>query len=239
MLLASKSYVEGALALVLYCALLLDDQETLPTHDGRSRARLLLDVLTPVTKSWPSRWCLAANDFAIQICGGYGYSREFPVEQLYRDNRLNMIHEGTNGIQVLDLLGRKVRMNDGAGLNALSDAIHESILSTRDDFPEYSEQLKVAWEKILTVTQRLWADNCPSRALANAATYLECFGHIVIAWMWLEKLRAAINKVGDFYEGKFAAAKHFYVYELPCITTKLEFLDSMDTIFLDVEAKYF
>ena len=116
MLLAQKSYVEGALALVLYCARLVDEQTTAPTRRERERAHLLLDVLTPIAKSWPSQWCLEANDLAIQVHGGYGYTREYDVEQHYRDNRLNPIHEGTHGIQALDLLGRKVAMHDGAGL---------------------------------------------------------------------------------------------------------------------------
>ena len=107
MLLAQKSYVEGALALELYCARLLDEQRP-PGRRGPRAHGLLLDVLTPITKSWPSQWCLAANDLAIQVLGGAGYTREYDVEQHYRDNRLNPIHEGTHGIQALDLLGRKM-----------------------------------------------------------------------------------------------------------------------------------
>jgi butyryl-CoA dehydrogenase len=114
MLLAQKSYVEGALALSLYCSRLLDEERTAEEESERARARLLLDVLTPIAKSWPSQWCLAANDLAIQVHGGYGYTREYNVEQFYRDNRLNPIHEGTHGIHGLDLLGRKVVMGGGA-----------------------------------------------------------------------------------------------------------------------------
>ena len=119
MLLAQKAYVEGGLALSLYCARLVDDAER-PAADeaARARPRLLLDLLTPVAKSWPSQWCLEANDLAIQVHGGYGYTRDYNVEQFYRDNRLNPIHEGTHGIQALDLLGRKVRAQGGAALGA-------------------------------------------------------------------------------------------------------------------------
>jgi alkylation response protein AidB-like acyl-CoA dehydrogenase len=105
MLLTQKSYVEGALALGLYCARLVDEARVSAGPD-RDRARLLLEVLTPIAKSWPAQWCWGANNLAIQIHGGYGYTREFDVEQLYRDNRLNAIHEGTHGIHGLDLLGR-------------------------------------------------------------------------------------------------------------------------------------
>ena len=125
MLLAQKSYCEGALALELYCARLVDEMNT-GDDAARSRAHLLLEVLTPIAKSWPSEHCLESNSLAIQVLGGYGYTRDFPVEQYWRDNRLNMIHEGTHGIQALDLLGRKVVMNDGAGLVLLGRTVAET-----------------------------------------------------------------------------------------------------------------
>jgi alkylation response protein AidB-like acyl-CoA dehydrogenase len=114
MLLAQKAYVEGAMALVLYCGRLVDEEKTAKTKPEAARLHLLLEVLTPIAKSWPSQWCLEANSLAIQIHGGYGYTRDYDVEQHYRDNRLNMIHEGTQGIQALDLLGRKVVMDGGS-----------------------------------------------------------------------------------------------------------------------------
>ncbi len=117
MLLAQKAYVEGGLALALYCARLVDELNTGNSEQSR-QAGVLLEVLTPIAKSWPSEWCLEANSLAIQVLGGYGYTRDFPVEQYWRDNRLNMIHEGTHGIQALDLLGRKVMMDNGAALEA-------------------------------------------------------------------------------------------------------------------------
>src|SRR4030095_10591281 len=115
MLLAQKSYCEGALALELYCARLVDELHT-GASDAAAERGLLLEMLTPIAKSWPSEWCLEANSLAIQVLGGYGYTRDFPVEEHWRDNRLNMINEGTHGIQALDLLGRKVVMDRGAGL---------------------------------------------------------------------------------------------------------------------------
>ncbi|WP_461030310.1 acyl-CoA dehydrogenase family protein, partial [Streptomyces sparsus] len=123
MLLAQKAYSEGALALILYCARLVDEQRTGESASARERAGRLLDVLTPIAKSWPSQWCLAANDLAVQVHGGYGYTREYDVEQHYRDNRLNPIHEGTHGIQAVDLLGRRAIADNGAGLAALGEAV--------------------------------------------------------------------------------------------------------------------
>jgi alkylation response protein AidB-like acyl-CoA dehydrogenase len=232
MLLASKSYVEGGMALVLYSARLLDEQHTASTDDARSRAGLLLDVLTPIVKSWPSQWCLVANDHAIQIHGGYGYTREYPVEQLYRDNRLNAIHEGTYGIQAQDLLGRKVIMHDGAGLQVLVQAICETVNRATGDLAAMGAQLQHAVTRIVRITESLWATGDPDTALANAATYLDAVGHIVIAWMWLEQAIVAAGRDGDFYAGKRAAASYFFTHELPRIGPQLDLLASIDVSLL-------
>jgi alkylation response protein AidB-like acyl-CoA dehydrogenase len=162
MLLASKSYVEGGLALVLYAARLLDEE----TEEGER----LLDVLTPIVKAWPAQWCRLANDHAIQIHGGYGYTREYPVEQFYRDNRLNSIHEGTDGIQALDLLGRKVTMQGGAGLALLVRTIKATTGRAPADLAGPAGQLDEACDRLLATTAKLWADADPTTALANATT---------------------------------------------------------------------
>ena len=184
MLLAQKSYVEGALALNLYCGRLLDEHATGDTAQDRDRARLLLDVLTPLAKSWPSQWCLEANSLAIQVLGGYGYAREYDVEQLYRDNRLNPIHEGTHGIQALDLLGRKVVMGQGAGLQLLVSTIGATVERARGNGGEAAELavlLQVKVDRIVTVTACLWGTGDVDLALANATVYLEAVGHVVVA----------------------------------------------------------
>src|ERR671921_324655 len=145
MLLAQKSYVEGALALLLYCQRLVDEEKTAESDADRERATLLLDVLTPIAKSWPSQWCVEANSLAIQIHGGYGYTREYDVEQLYRDNRLNPIHEGTHGIQALDLLGRKVVMQGGAGLQLLVETLTATVeraVARGGELADLAEQLR-------------------------------------------------------------------------------------------------
>lgn len=239
MLLASKSYVEGGLALVLYCARLLDEQETAGSEEDRASAKLLLDVLTPLAKSWPSQWCLAANDLAIQVHGGYGYSSEYSVEQFYRDNRLNMIHEGTHGIQAIDLLGRKVTIDDGAGLRALADAIGTTLTRARHNHVDFATPLDDIFTRVVDVTKTLWADGDASKALANASLYLEVVGHVVIAWMWLEQLLAVGDHVGDFYDGKRAAARYFFTYELPQVQPKLDRLAGRDTLFLEVDDAWF
>ncbi|MEW5350965.1 acyl-CoA dehydrogenase [Streptomyces sp. 16-176A] len=242
MLLAQKSYVEGALALILYCGRLLDEQRTAATEQERDRARLLLDVLTPIAKSWPSQWCLEANNLAIQVHGGYGYTREYDVEQFYRDNRLNPIHEGTHGIHGLDLLGRKVVADGGAGLALLAETISATTAraaAAQGELAELGRSLDAALTRIVTVTGRLWADGDPQTALANASVYLEAVGHTVLAWIWLEQLLAADGRDGDFYAGKRQAARYFFRYELPRTGPQFDLLESLDRTTLDMDPDHF
>ncbi|RPI13920.1 MAG: acyl-CoA dehydrogenase [Lysobacterales bacterium] len=232
MLLAQKAYVEGGLALTLYCARLVDDEHTAPEPSERADARLLLELLTPVAKSWPSQWCLAANDLAIQVHGGYGYTRDYPVEQLYRDNRLNAIHEGTHGIQALDLLGRKVGLEGGRALGLLAARVQQTIDRARAtgdaDLAAFAQALEEALALIARTTRKILGAGDPDRSLANASVYLEAFGHVVVAWIWLEQALAAQGRTGDFYDGKRQAARYFFRWELPRTGPQIALLDALD-----------
>jgi len=240
MLLAQKSYVEGGLALGLYCSKLVDEQDTAPSETDRAQATLLLDVLTPIAKSWPSQWCLEANSLAIQVHGGYGYTRDYDVEQMYRDNRLNPIHEGTHGIQGLDLLGRKMTMRGGAGLALLTSSVAASVArATAGEPSELGAQLAAVFDRIGVVTAELFATGDLDVALANSSVYLEAVGHAVVAWMWLEQLLATEDKTGKFYDGKRAAARYFFRWELPKVDAQLNLLASLDTTVLDVDPAWF
>lgn len=261
MLLAQKSYVEGGLALSLYCSRLLDEEATGATPEDRERAGLLLEVLTPIAKSWPSQWCLAANDLAIQVHGGYGYTREYDVEQFYRDNRLNQIHEGTHGIQALDLLGRKAVMHGGAGLRLLLDTLRATVARARhaasaDSGPggsggsdgnggnaaeaaEFAALLAATVDRIEHTTGTLWATGDPDTALANASVYLEAVGHVVVAWIWLEQLLALGGADTAFHRGKRQAARYFYAVELPRTGPQFDLLDSLDRTAADTEPDWF
>jgi len=240
MLLAQKSYVEGALALGLYTAMLVDEGRTSTGADS-DRAHLLLEMLTPIAKSWPSQWCLEANSLAIQVHGGYGYTKEFDVEQCYRDNRLNAIHEGTHGIHGLDLLGRKVVMQDGAGLTLLAERINQTIdkAMESDSTAAYAKDLRQAVQRLVDVTATLWAAGDVATTLANSTVYLEAAGHVVVAWMWLEQLIAANDHQGDFYDGKRAAAQYFYTYELPKVGPQFDLLASLDRTTVEAQPSWF
>ncbi|MDL5158741.1 acyl-CoA dehydrogenase [Actinomycetospora termitidis] len=232
MLLAQKSYAEAAMALGLYCSRLVDEKDTHPDDEARARAALLLDVLTPIAKSWPSQWCVTANDLAIQVLGGSGYTRDFPLEQFYRDNRLNPIHEGTHGIQAIDLLGRKAVMRGGAGLELLTTTVRETI-ARADALPEEAAALEAAVVRVEKTTATLHATGDPDVTLANASIYLEAVGHVVAAWIWLEQLLALGDRDDTFAVGKRAASRYFFRYELPRTGPQFDLLDSLDTTTLD------
>jgi len=230
MLLAQKAYCEGSLALQLYCARLIDEQHT-GTPEAADEARLLLEVLTPIAKSWPSEWCLEANSLAIQIHGGYGYTRDFPVEQYWRDNRLNMIHEGTHGIQALDLLGRKVLMEEGRGLRLLAGRMTATIqrAQAQSGLAPYAAQLAQALQQVGATTKAAWSTGQPGEALANAVPYLQAFGHTVLAWIWLEVALAAQPDSQDMAQrGRLLATQFFFRYELPKIGAWLKVVESRD-----------
>jgi alkylation response protein AidB-like acyl-CoA dehydrogenase len=242
MLLAQKAYVEGGMALLLYCAKLVDLQHSAESDEEVVATTLLLDILTPIGKSWPSQWCLEANNLAIQVHGGYGYTREYDVEQHYRDNRLNPIHEGTHGIQSLDLLGRKVTQRNGASLAALGTAVAETIAAADaagGEPAELAAQLDSTWQRLVGVTTGMFGSGDVEAALANSAIYLEAFGHIVVAWMWLEQLLAANGRTGDFYDGKRQAARYFFRYELPKTAPQLDLLASLDRTTLGMHDAWF
>ena len=222
MLLAQKTYCEGAAALELYCARLVDEHRT-GEAAAADDARLLLEVLTPIAKSWPSEWCLEANSLAIQVHGGYGYTRDFPVEQYWRDNRLNMIHEGTHGIQAMDLLGRKVVMEGGRGLTLLAGRVNATIERAMQlpALVAYANALGKALQQVDSTTRAAWATGKPADALANAVPYMQGFGHTVLAWIWLDVALAALGRDATqsiaSTQGRMGATTYFYHYELPKI----------------------
>jgi butyryl-CoA dehydrogenase len=243
MLLAQKSYVEGGLALELYCARLVDEQ-----HSGDERAArdaaALLEVLTPIAKSWPSEWCLEANSLAIQVLGGAGYTRDFPVEQYWRDNRLNMIHEGTHGIQALDLLGRKVLMHEGAAFRLLRDRMRASIDAARgaSALAAPARQLGTALQALESATRAAWSTGVPEDALANATPYLQAFGHVVLAWLWFDVARVCVVPEGEpdaLRQGKLAAMRYFFTYELPKVDAWLLVVAARQPLCRDMRDEWF
>lgn len=252
MLLAQKAYAEGAFALCLLGTQLADDSKTAVTEEARKQAYTLLDFLTPIIKSWPSEYGPKANYLAIQVLGGHGYINEHPVEMFYRDNRLNPIHEGTTGIQSLDLLTRKVPMNNLAGYTAILAEMEKTIVaaSGRPELLAYSQELKAAIETLKSTTETLLGamiEKNIDMALSNSVKYLDVFGHIVLAWIWLKQglvASAALDNnphVSDekFYRGKLQALKYFFRFELPEVYPWAKLLSDLDSTAFDMQDDWF
>ena len=252
MLLLQKCAAEGSLALVLACSRLVDEQSTAPDAADRERATLLLEVLTPIAKAWPSATCQDGISNAIQVLGGYGYAREYDVEQLYRDNRLNQIHEGTNAIQALDLLGRKVTQQQGAAYAALVESIMHAVAEAPAADPSLASlagELRAAAVRMTTVTTSLvgmmQAD--PARGLSNATAYLELVSRTVFAWLWLRQATVAARALGAgasgddvaFYHGKVQAARFYFGFELPKSVADAELLLRNDAAAFEMQDAWF
>jgi alkylation response protein AidB-like acyl-CoA dehydrogenase len=245
MLLTQKAYVEGALALVLYSARLVDEKNTSDIAEDRQSAAELLELLTPVVKTWPSEWGLVANDIAIQIHGGYGYTRDFDVEQLYRDNRLNAIHEGTTGIQAIDLLGRKVIGDQGRSLATFGRRVRQTICTCggQEELMSYASSLEAGLIDLEATVKQLFGID-ERKALQNATIFLSAFGHFVLAWIWLELAVTAIRSrsgagASNFYDGKLRACRFFYECEVPKITMWLAFLRTQSDVSGNAESNLF
>jgi len=252
MLLAQKAYAEGALALVFYGTQLSDDSQTAETPEQRQHAHILLDFLTPIIKTWPSEYGPKANSLAIQVLGGHGYINEHPVEMFYRDNRLNPIHEGTTGIQSLDLMTRKVPMNKMQGFTATLAEIYKTIEQAKqhESLSEFTQQLTDAVNILEKTTQAVLKDMSTKNidlALANSVKYLELFGHVIIAWLWLKQgiviTKALENKPHqedeNFYKGKLQALQYFYRFELPEISIWSTLLMNTDSSTYDMQVEWF
>ncbi|ASP39234.1 acyl-CoA dehydrogenase [Bacterioplanes sanyensis] len=242
MLLAQKSYVEGSLALCLFAARLVDESEQGQQQDSA----ILLDLLTPVVKSFPSFYGPKANDLAIQVLGGSGYTREYPVEQCYRDNRLNPIHEGTHGIQSLDLLGRKLWQHNGKGQQLLLARIQQTLTRAQQHdalqplCQSYQQHLNTLVKTTMTLGQTLQQGNA-ELGLANSALYLDMMGRCVIGWLWLEMAEKALSSelADEFIHGKLQTARYFIRWELPEIEHQAQLLCGLDTTCMDMQNHWF
>ena len=245
MLLQQKAYVEGGLMLGLWCGLLVDDQKTAADAGAREHARRVLDIITPIAKAWPSEFCLEANKQAIQVLGGCGYTRDFPVERLYRDNRLNPIHEGTNGIQALDLLGRKAVMEEGACFEALTGEIAAMVGEAgAAGLADEAQAVEQAWSAVAHTRDAavaVMASRGAAAGLGNATTFLHGFGHVVVTALWLRQAAVARRALeagsgeADFYRGKIQAMRYMVRHELHLACAWLQMTASGDGTVLETE----
>jgi alkylation response protein AidB-like acyl-CoA dehydrogenase/plasmid stability protein len=226
MLLFQRAVAEGSLSLVLQCAMY---EDILALDPLQTDCHLLLEILTPMAKTYPSEMGILSTSSAIQCFGGYGYCDDFPVEQHFRDMRIHTIHEGTTGIQAMDLLGRKLVMENGRALILLKQEMGEAIKAAKHHpgLDEMAREMITAMELTEKTIQALGAlamEKGPQAYLSNASFFLEMFGILVIAWQWLimaEAATAALEKGKCkkqdtlFYEGKLIVGRYFFAHELP------------------------
>ena len=251
MLLMQKAYAEGSLALCLYASSLVEDAHTLANAQAREDAAQLLDLLTPMVKTWPSRYGLLACDLGIQILGGSGYTREYPLEQLYRDNRLNPIHEGTEGIQGLDLLGRKLGSKGGRGYALFIEQLELSLEQAHahdacHGLIQPLGQSLVTLKEVTAALQQQVQDD-PDRGLSNATAYLDLFGRVLVGWIWLRQAMVAAQALAkgangeeaDFYQGKLHTARYYMAWELASLPGIATLLCAGNSANIDMQNQWF
>jgi alkylation response protein AidB-like acyl-CoA dehydrogenase len=250
MLLFQKAVVEGSLSLVLQCCL-YSDLAHVRTGDLKERYSLLLDLLTPAAKTYPSEMGVLSVSQGLQVLGGYGFCDEFPLEQFYRDIRIHPIHEGSTGIQGMDLLGRKIVMNGGKAFSLFLEEVGATIKSAknRDSLKPYAEKLDDALNSLRNTTFGLTKIGSYGRTenfLADATLYLELFSIVAIAWQWLKQGIVATRSIeassGEsdkaFYSGKLVTMKYFFHYELPKTKGLLERLSENDGLTVNFDENW-
>ncbi|MNQ65010.1 putative acyl-CoA dehydrogenase AidB [compost metagenome] len=251
MLLQQKAYAEGSLALCLYASSLMEDARTGTSELQRREAAELLDLLTPVVKSYPSRYGLLASEIGIQVLGGSGYIREYPLEQLYRDNRLNPIHEGTEGIQGIDLLSRKLGPRGGDGYRQYLVQVRTSLQQAAGDpacapLAAALGQALVLVERVTLALQgQIEAD--ATLGLSNATSYLDLFGRTVVGWIWLRQALLASRALeagasgseATFYQGKLHTARYYMDWELAPLESQARLLMAGNRLCFDMQNDWF
>jgi butyryl-CoA dehydrogenase len=251
MLLFQRAVVEGAQSLLMHCSKLVDFQKVLDA-EANEKYHLLLEILTPVAKSYPSEMGIQSISQGLQCLGGSGYCDDYPLEQYYRDCRIHPIHEGTTGIQGMDLLGRKVTMKNGQAFLLYIIEVHATIAAAGEfkALEKFAYELNESLTKLQEVTQHLISlagQDGPEAFLADATLYLEFFGIITIAWQWLLQgiaVQKALNngagkKDLDFYEGKMFTLRYFFGYELPKTEGLVKRLLDDDRLTVEMQTDYF
>jgi butyryl-CoA dehydrogenase len=251
MLLFQRAVIEGAQSLLMQCSKYVDFQKVLD-GENREKYHLLLEILTPVAKSYPSEMGIYSISQGLQCLGGSGYCDDYPLEQYYRDCRIHPIHEGTTGIQGMDLLGRKVVMKNGQAFLLYINELQDTIAAAKEfnDLEKYAGELNKALVQLEEVTQHLLLiaqQQGPEAFLADATLYLEFFGIVTIAWQWLQQgiaahkalKNGARKKDINFYEGKMFTLRYFFSYELPKTLGLAKRLLDDDRLTVEMQTEYF
>jgi butyryl-CoA dehydrogenase len=251
MLLFQRAVIEGALALIMQCSKYVDFQKILGEAD-KEKYHLLLEILTPIAKSYPSEMGVHAISQGLQCLGGSGYCDDYPLEQYYRDCRIHPIHEGTTAIQGMDLLGRKVIMENGRAFKLFISELQETITAAAEykALDKYAAELNQALTELREVTHHLISiarQQGPEAFLADATLYLEFFSLVTIGWQWLLQGIAvqkaleggAAKKDFNFYQGKMFTLRYFFSYELPKALGLAKRLLDDDRLTVEMQTDFF
>jgi len=251
MLLAQKAYTEGGMSLCLYGSNLIDRINVCTDETRKQELTELIDLLTPVLKAWPSEFGPKANDLGIQVLGGSGYTREYYSEQFWRDNRLNPIHEGTNGIQALDLTFRKLWQHNGQGLTVLKQEIEKDLAAiSTTDTAQMAKKLVpylAHLHDVIVHLSNVMQTEKAATLTGNAQAVMNVFSTIVVSWIWIRQASKAEQLLAqtsdtqkqDFYKGKIQAAKYFMAWELPTILRDIQLLKDNDDVCTSAQAQWF
>jgi len=250
MLLTARAYAEGGRALAMYCALLLDKEHASDDADERKDAADLVALLTPIVKAFLTDNGWIATSGCMQVFGGHGYIKEWGMEQFVRDARINMIYEGTNAIQSLDLMGRKVLMDNGARLRTFGKMVTEFIEDngTDPDMNEFVTPLADIGDKVQKLTMELGMKAMANRDEVGAAAvpYLRVVGHLVYSYFWarmakiaLARVKADGDQVDPFYRYKLMVARFYFQKLLPETATLIRLARSGSATLMEMPAEAF
>jgi hypothetical protein len=251
MLLTMKAYVEGMRSLLYYLGVCDDRIEVSEDEDEKARLKGMVDLLIPFAKGYVTDRAFEVCSLGVQVYGGYGYIKEYPVEQLLRDCRITQIYEGTNGIQAMDLLGRKLGMNNGQTVMALFGEIQKTIAAGKQQprVAACAENLEKSLNKLGEVAMGLGAKAMENRvaAFAFASPFMEAAGDVIMAWQLLWRANIAVEKLDGgakkkdipFYEGVLKSAEYFTSTVLPVTFGKMKSISNNNTAAVDISADAF
>lgn len=236
MLLRQKAIAEGSLALLALTARFADDAAHATDADTRAKAKFIVDLLTPIAKTFPAERGFESNALAVQIHGGYGYSSEYLPEAWLRDQKLNTLHEGTTTIQGLDLLGRKVVAGGGAALQAWLSVVQADLAKSTLDVKDLRLGLHELAQTVTVLATRALSGDVEGM-LGHSADFLEGMSTLVLAWAWV-KVTASLDETDDFSRGLYAAARYWLSTEVPKARVSLQLAQSTERSFLDAKAAW-
>jgi hypothetical protein len=245
MLLTAKAYAEGGRALNLFCALLIDRELNHPDEKVRKDSAELVALLTPIVKAFITDNGHIATNACLQVFGGHGFIKEWGMEQFVRDNRINMIYEGTNTIQSLDLLGRKVLGNNGATLKKFGKMVAQLVEEegVNEKMAEFINPLAYLGDQMTKFTTELGFKGFQNADEVGAAAvdYLRVAGHLVFGYFWARMAQVALRQIAagntdPFYQGKLQTARFYFAKLFPETATLMRTARGGARVLMDTEA---